>query len=128
MEIKHSIIDVKTISTYQYRQILKDSKDIFENSSDEYDDPEENSSVSEETANSSFNTNLLNDLAELSKKKKRVYGENLKQYGLYVYLLGGCILYENVSRNLQLPSISTIRKYLFSLDDYVFYEAILRGN
>jgi hypothetical protein len=77
--------------------------------------------------NNKFNTNLLNDLLALANKKKTKYPDSLKQYGLFVLLLSGNVLYDNLSKNLGLPSRSTELKYFASREDMDFKEGVLRG-
>lgn len=84
-----------------------------------------------EKTNSTSNTigtALLEDLNKLAKKKKIHYTLELKQYGLYVLLLAGNVLYDNLRRNLRLPSRSTELKYFATLEDLDFKEAVLRAT
>ena len=61
-------------------------------------------------ADNKFLQALIN--ATLQKDPKKKYDENMKGAALYLYLLAGRMLYENLVLNLNLPSISTVLKYL----------------
>ena len=57
-----------------------------------------------------FMSKLIKAASESNPKKK--YDEELKSIALYLFLLGGRLLYEHLVKNLPLPSLSTVLKYL----------------
>lgn len=75
-----------------------------------------------------FNNDLLRELYEISKLKKKTYPQRLKQYCLYIYLIGGRLLYEFLAKNMGLPSISTVLKFLASQEDLEFREGVLKST
>ncbi|KAF5282760.1 hypothetical protein FQR65_LT02757 [Abscondita terminalis] len=61
-----------------------------------------------------------------NKVKGKRYDEKIKQFSKYLYLIGGCLLYETLYNNLKqnLPSLSTVRKDLQNSFDV--YEGKMR--
>lgn len=73
-----------------------------------------------------FNNKLMSDLYKISLMKKKKYNNNVKEFCLFVYLLGGALLYRVLSENMNLPALSTIQKHLYSKEDINFFEASIR--
>lgn len=67
--------------------------------------------------------NLLKKLMEtaqknnIRKKNSRLYHDSLKRFALYIFIIGGRLLYKSLYKNLQysLPSITTINRLLCNM-------------
>lgn len=55
---------------------------------------------------------FLKTLVAQSKKKYKNYTDNLKYISVYLFLVGGRLLYETLQLNLPLPSVHTVLKFL----------------
>ncbi len=140
-EVAHSVT-LKKISQSEYRKVIKSSNLIFQQTESVTFEDDKNDIMSEndETENidesptallptaTSFSTQLLSDLSNLANKKKKHFPDTIKEYGLFVLLLGGNVLYNNLSKNLGLPSRSTELKYFASREDLDFREGVLRSE
>lgn len=72
---------------------------------------------------------LLGELVKLCNTSNRnKYSENIKKLALNLYLIGGKKLYEILSANLPLPSLSTAKHYLYSLQDLDYRNGKLMCN
>lgn len=52
---------------------------------------------------------------EKQKSKSIRYDDEIKKIGIFYYLMGGRNLYQILSKNLPLPSLSTVRRHLYEL-------------
>lgn len=69
---------------------------------------------------------LLIDLNELAGKKQKRYSKGLKLYSLYIFLIGGKMMYESLSLELGMPSISTIRNTFSGMAETEIEEGVPR--
>lgn len=120
-------MEIKKISNYKYRKFLKSTKEIFRANYEICEESGGEVDVEKEEV-TNFNSNLLTDLNNLVKKKKKQYTDQLKQYGLYVFLLAGNVLYKNLCKNLHLPSRSTVLRYFATREDLDLMEGVVRAN
>lgn len=79
-------------------------------------------------ANVKLDSNLLSELLKIatSESKKKVFSTNMKYYSVYIYLIGGNLLYSSISKELGLPSLSTTKATLSKMKSCEIYEGVPR--
>lgn len=90
----------------------------------------ENSELKSELKNKNklplIENGFLKNLVMQAQKKNKKYCQNLKYISLFIFLVGGRLLYESLQLNLPLPSVHTVLKFLS--DSSLFVEADLRAS
>lgn len=76
--------------------------------------------------NIKINSNLLQELLEIATSKKKLYSSNMKNYAVYIYLVGGNLLYSSISKELGLPSLSTVKSTLGKMESCTIEEGVPR--